>query len=374
MDPTRQYRQWLLLHWLFGESLASLRRALLAAPGSHPEALLALPAARWRHFGAQNVLLERILEWQRGGTPRDVERLLDRLAERLDAGRTRLLVLGTESYPPQLAAIYDPPPLLYCRGRPEVLHGSQLAVVGGRKATALGLRITRELTRAAAHSGLVITSGLALGVDAAAHEAALAASAPTVAVMATGVDGIYPLRHRQLAEAIAASGCLVSEFFPGTPALAHRFPRRNRIIAGLALGTLVTEAARRSGSLITARAALEQGREVMAVPHSVYHVAGAGCNELLRMGATLIGDATDILIALAGAMGRDPAAVERPEAPLGATPSHPSIHAQLGFEPCTVDELAQRSGLDVPTLLTALAELELDGVIARCAGGFIRCR
>ncbi len=205
------------------------------------------------------------------------------------------LAIDDECYPPLLRAIPDPPPLLYVRGDPAVLLEAHLAVVGSRRASPAGLRVAQALSGQLASAGLHICSGLALGIDSAAHRGALATGGKSVAVMATGIDRVYPQRHQALAAQLEQAGCLVTEFPPGTPPLRHNFPKRNRIISGLSLGVLVIEAALPSGSLITAGTALEQGREVFALPWSMLHDGGRGCLQLIRDGAKMVQDVDDIL-------------------------------------------------------------------------------
>jgi DNA processing protein len=223
----------------------------------------------------------------------------------------RCIALRDDDYPPLLARIANPPPLLYVHGDPAVLWRAQVAVVGSRRASPGGLANAREFCLGLAGAGLAITSGLARGIDAAAHAAALEAGAPTVAVCATGLDEVYPPRHRALAARIGLDGALVSEFPPGTPARAPHFPQRNRIIAGLALGILVVEAGLRSGSLITARLAGDYGREVHAIPGSIHHPLARGCHRLIRDGARLVEGVDEVLEGLgplARSLGADIAA------------------------------------------------------------------
>jgi DNA processing protein len=213
----------------------------------------------------------------------------------IDKHGLKLIAPDSPLYPPLLMTIDQAPTVLFVRGDPAVLAAPQLAVIGSRHPTALGERTARDFAFHFASLGLVVTSGLALGIDAAGHRAALLAGGKTVAVCACGLDRIYPERHADLADDIATSGALVSEFPPGTPPLASHFPRRNRLISGLSVGVLVVEAAARSGSLVTARYAAEQGREVFAIPGSIHSPLSRGCHQLLRQGATLVECADDVL-------------------------------------------------------------------------------
>ena len=283
------------------------------------------------------------------------------------------LAIDDDGYPPLLRAIPDPPPLLYVRGDPAVLLEAHLAVVGSRRASPAGLRAAQALSGQLASAGLHICSGLALGIDSAAHRGALATGGKSVAVMATGIDRVYPQRHQALAAQLEQAGCLVTEFPPGTPPLQHNFPKRNRIISGMSLGVLVIEAALPSGSLITAGTALEQGREVFALPWSTLHDGGRGCLQLIRDGAKMVQDVDDILEELGPlyALQRDCAMAEPPGR--RAPPDRSWLLTLVGFEVVALDELAQRSSRPVAQVLAELSTLELTGQVARTAGGYIRC-
>jgi len=288
------------------------------------------------------------------------------------------LAISDNRYPPLLRSIPDPPATLYVLGDPAVLQRPQLAIVGSRKASPAGLRAARSLSMQLSGAGLSICSGLALGIDGAAHRGALDASGTSIAVMATGIDSVYPARHRGLAADLRQSGCLVSEFAPGTPPRRGNFPRRNRIISGMSLGVMVVEAALPSGSLITAGTALDQGREVFTLPWSVFHRGGAGCLRLLRDGAKMVQSAEDVLeelgamyqlhSGLAFAMNSESPAAE----PVGEC-RRQQVLELVGYETITVDELASSSALPIEQLLTELSALELDGLVERHAGGYIRC-
>lgn len=271
-----------------------------------------------------------------------------------------ILTLADDAYPPALLEIPDPPNVLYVRGKPALLKQRGLGVVGSRNATPQGLRTAEQFARTLAGEGLCIISGLALGIDAAAHRGALAAGGATVAVIGTGADRVYPARNHELALAIAEHGAIVSEFPLGTPGIAANFPRRNRIIAGLSRGVLVVEAATESGSLITARLAGEQGREVFAIPGSIHSPVARGCHKLIRQGAKLVETAADVLEEL----GELPAATTMPPAPGDA---HPLL-AAIGHDPCSLDELVERSELAAEKLLPELLTLELAGQIAVLPG------
>ena len=274
-----------------------------------------------------------------------------------------IITLADGGYPPALLEIADPPSVLYVRGNPDLLHRRGIAVVGSRNATPQGTQTAESFARHLAAQGLCIVSGLALGIDAAAHRGALAAQGETVAVIGTGADRIYPARNKDLAIAIAERGAIVSEFPLGTPAVAYNFPRRNRIISGLARGVLVVEAAPESGSLITARLAAEQGREVFAIPGSIHSPVARGCHKLIKQGAKLVETAQDILEELGNF-----AAAPTPVAASDAAPDESPILAALGHDPCSLDDLVERTGQSADQLLPELLSLELGGSLAPLPG------
>lgn len=294
----------------------------------------------------------------------------------------RLLRCTEADFPPQLENIPQPPAALFVIGDASLLLYPQVAIVGARAASAGGKAHARAFARELAGAGFAITSGMADGIDGEAHTAALEIGAKTLAVMGTGPDRVYPRKHHELARRIAAHGVLVSEFPPGTAARADHFPRRNRIISGLALGTLVIEAGLRSGSLITARLAAEQGREVFALPGSIHNPLAQGCHRLIRDGARLVEHAAEIfevLAPLACALGGELAArlgqstgAAEGDLPTGiarmADPDYRRLLDELGHEPATMDELSQRTGLPAAALSSMLLMLELDARIERLPG------
>jgi DNA processing protein len=285
-----------------------------------------------------------------------------------------LLALGEPDYPHRLAKIDDPPPLLAVRGNMAVLALPMIAIVGARNSSAAGIRFAERLARDLARAGFAIASGLARGIDAAAHRASLASG--TVAALAGGHDCIYPPEHAGLAEAITAAGALVSERPLAWEPRARDFPRRNRLISGLAVGVVIIEAAKRSGSLITARFALEQGREVFAVPGSPLDPRAQGSNDLLKQGATLVTEAADVITAVGPILGQstDPQ-VEEPEKPVPAaepgTDERSRIITLLGPTPMPVDDLIRLSGTSPAVVRTVLLELELAGRLAHQGAGLV---
>jgi DNA processing protein len=302
----------------------------------------------------------------------------------------RLLTLGDPLYPQRLLETEDPPLLLYAIGAPDVWRLNLLnacsdcclAVVGSRNPTPQGLANARHFSDALAQAGLTVVSGMALGVDGAAHEGALQGAAPgalaTVAVVGTGLDRVYPKQHRTLAHRIAQQGAILSEFALGTGPLAPHFPQRNRIISGLARGTLVVEAALLSGSLITAKLAAEQGREVFAIPGSIHATQSRGCHALIKQGAKLVESAQDILEELQfTAFASSPSTSDgsREDAalpPNSASQSEPPLLVALGFDASSLDALQARTGLATPDLLAQLMTLELEGRVARLPGGLFQ--
>lgn len=282
-----------------------------------------------------------------------------------------LVTLTDTHYPPLLKDIPDPPAALFVHGDADHLSALQLAIVGSRNPTTAGRETATEFARCLTSAGLVITSGLASGIDGAAHTGALVAGGPTIAVVGTGLDRVYPAEHHDLAHRIAGNGALVSEFPLGTPPLAGNFPRRNRIISGMSLGTLVVEATPRSGSLITARIAGEQGREVFAIPGSIHNPQARGCHALIRQGAKLVETAGDILEELGQIAGSIPDLTN--ETAHDHSPSLDSDYQTLlnhvDYAPTSVDTLVERSGLTVETVSSMLLLLELQGYVSSAAGG-----
>ncbi|PZO09506.1 MAG: DNA-protecting protein DprA [Burkholderiales bacterium] len=296
-----------------------------------------------------------------------VEQVLAWLAAVADR---HVLTLADPRFPPDLLQMADPPVFLYVMGDLAVLaHPRRLAMVGSRNPTPQGEANAHQFARALGQAGVCVVSGMALGVDGAAHAGALEGGAPTIAVVGTGLDRVYPRRHLSLAHRIAAHGAIVSEYPLGTPPLAANFPQRNRLIAGLSQGTLVVEATLKSGSLITARLAAEQGREVFAIPGSIHAPQSRGCHALIRQGAKLVESAQDILEDLRIVEPRS-LTTEPAEADEGGEPD--KLLDAMGFDPVSLDALQARTGLDTAHLQARLLELELDGTVGRLPGGLFQ--
>ncbi|HZP11248.1 MAG TPA: DNA-processing protein DprA [Nevskiaceae bacterium] len=353
--------------------------ALLRAPGIGPawgrqlleefhtplQALSAGPAS-WERIGLPRALHPSLRKPDAEAIERDVAWL---------GGANRHFVsIEDERYPAALKEVAQAPLALFCQGDVALLGGPQIAIVGARAASPEGLDNARKFASVLAKAGLVVTSGLAQGVDGAAHRGALDAGGNTIAVCGTGLDRVYPAKHRELAHEISAKGLLVSEFSPGMPPMSDNFPRRNRVISGLSLGVLVVEAAARSGSLITARLALEQGRDVFAIPGSIHNPAAKGCHALIRQGAKLVDSARDILEEVAPRLGlRVPAEKSSPSLEPKLDAPQRKVLEAIGHSATSFDTLVERVAMSVEELSSVLLMLELDGLIAAAPGGaFLR--
>ena len=346
---------------IFGQSLAALKQVV---PPIQAEALRREPAADLAEH------IERTWQWLQERAEPEVQH--------------RILTLGDAAYPASLLNIDDPPLLLYAMGRPDLPHEAErsIAIVGSRNPTPQGTLNARQFARVLREAGLTIVSGLALGIDGAAHEGALDGLGPasrqhlaTIAVVGTGLDRVYPKSHHALAHRIARHGLLISEYPLGTPPLPGNFPRRNRLIAGLSCATLVVEAALQSGSLITARLAAEQGKDVFAIPGSIHTTQSRGCHALIRQGAKLVESAQDVLEDLTGVTALSPTSL----ASAGADPRPSSAGEKpdplldaLGFDPVGLDALQARTGLDTAQLQSRLMALELREQVARLPGGLFQ--
>lgn len=364
--PIEQYTQahelaqWLRLERTPGVGPETARKLLSAfgLPGSIFSASLAV---------LQEVVAERIARALLAPLSAETAELIERTLTWASQPGNHVLTIADSEYPQALLETADPPIVLYAKGRIELLARVSVAVVGSRNATAQGISNAEKFSEALSQAGLTIVSGMALGIDTAAHEGSLRGAGSTVAVIGTGADIVYPARNRTLAHRIADSGCILSEYPLGTPAIPSNFPRRNRLISGLSRGVLVVEAAAQSGSLITARLAAEQGRDVFAIPGSIHSPLAKGCHLLIKQGAKLVESAQDILEEIAYRSPMSAASAPR-AAPM---PSSPVLEA-MGFDPVDLDTLAIRCGFDIAALHAELLTLELEGVVETLPGGAVR--
>ena len=345
---------WLQLTLLPGLG-PSMQRKLLRAFGTPAQVLASPRSALAQHVPAEDA--DRIVRRANGA-------LVERALAWLEDPNHHLLTLGDAAYPQGWLEMSDPPNAVYAIGRVELLNAPALAIVGSRNATPQGLRDAFEFARALSAAGLCIVSGLAHGIDAQAHRGGLEGASSSVAVMGTGADLLYPKRNLEIAGRLAKSGCLVTEFPLGTPPEKWNFPRRNRLISGLVRGVLVVEGAEKSGSLITARFAAEQGREVFAIPGSIHSPLAKGCHRLIKDGATLVENADDVLVELR-MLERAPPVVELPD------DADPFVRA-LGFSPVTVDQLALLTGEDAGAVSARLTRLQLESIVTALPGGWFQ--
>ncbi|WP_426415539.1 DNA-processing protein DprA [Aestuariirhabdus sp. LZHN29] len=382
----KRLRPWILLHLL--PALGPIRSGQLLHQLEHPDALLD-PAIINAVPGMPVATRTALGQWHRGRGEfwNYASEQLERIGQWGQQPDCHLLCVEDSAYPPLLAEIPDPPPLLYIEGNPELLKSPQVAVVGSRHCSHQGADIAFEFGYQLSHSGLTVTSGLARGIDTSAHRGALRGMAPTLAVLGTGIDRCYPAQNRELArELVETGGALVSEFGLGVAPRPGHFPRRNRIISGLSMGVLVVEAAEKSGTLVTAQLALEQGREVFAVPGTIRQGKSAGCHRLIREGAMLVESSAEIVRGLApqflqpllhtgpgaereNSMEGDRLTLQRTD-PL--TPEEESLFAMLDTEPCCLDLLVVRCQRPVTEIMVMLQRMELGGWVLRVPGGYQR--
>lgn len=364
-------RDWLWLVETPNLGSPAIRR-LLAAFGSAQGVVAAGPGG-WREVGGEAVA--QALGQPRVDLAQRLRTTLDWLAA--DPGQRQLLTPADAGYPALLLHVSSPPWLLHAQGRLELLHAPSVAIVGSRQATPQGIEHARSFAAGLSAAGWTVVSGLALGIDGAAHEGALTGPGSTVAVVGTGLDRVYPKSHQGLARRIADQGVLLSEFALGTPPRPQNFPRRNRLIAGLSRGTLVVEASLPSGSLTTARLASDCGREVFAIPGSIHSAQSRGCHHLIKEGAALVESVQDILdgLASAGQTGVDWARPASAPEPAANPPTEdPPLLAAMGHDPVSLDALSARLGWSAEQLLTELLTLELEGRVMRLPGGLFQPR
>jgi DNA processing protein len=360
-DWAHELAQWIRLEQTPGVGLETARK-LLSAFGL-PENIFSSSFS-----SLQKIVSERVAHALIAPPSADITAQIDKTLAWAGQTGNRVLTLADAAYPKALLDIADPPLILYVKGRFDLLSNPALAVVGSRNATTQGVLNAEKFSEVLSQAGLTIISGMALGIDTAAHQGGLRGPGSTVAVIGTGADIVYPARNRTLAHQIAAEGCIISEYGLGTPAIAANFPRRNRIISGLAQGVLVIEAAAQSGSLITARMAAEQGREVFAIPGSIHSPLSKGCHLLIKQGAKLVESAQDVLEEIKHSPHQlPPDASSVKEAAVTS-----AVLAAMGFDPVAPDALAARCASDIAALNAELLTLELDGLIEMLPGGMVR--
>ncbi|MFT5483744.1 MAG: DNA processing protein [Halieaceae bacterium] len=336
-----------------------------------PIELLSSSVTDWGLAAVPEDLARAVSGWQAGSSRDPIVDFVGKQLHQLCAADDNLVCWSDPEYPEPLRQIPDPPLVIFVKGDVNVLKESQLAVVGSRKATAAGLRTAKALAGDAANAGLIVTSGLAYGIDAAAHRGALAVGGASIAVIANGLDVCYPRAHASLASELVGRGALISEYPYGSRPHRGAFPRRNRIISGLSQGVLVVEAGLPSGSLITAQLAAEQGRDVFAVPGSIYQPGSRGCHQLLRDGAILVESFADIAEEL-GYLHLAMSEADTESVARVPNTRKARVLGALGYEPCSLDELVEVLAIPTGELLATLSELELDGLIERQSGGYQR--
>lgn len=373
--PSSMAVQWLLLSLLprFG---LKVRERIAANTGQLTEILTMNPATL-RAMGLGSDAIEALLAWQSGDTDQPVVLKVLQIYSQCQQQNIALIGQCHEHYPEALKHIHDAPLLLYGLGDSSLLTQDQIGIVGSRNATRAGLEHARRFAAELSRRGLLVSSGLALGIDGAAHSGALDAGFPTVAVIGCGLDRMYPAQHRKLAHRMIENGLIVSEYPPGTQARAGFFPKRNRIISGLSRGVLVVEAGVKSGSLITARLALEQGREVFAIPGSVHSPVARGCHQLIRQGARLVETADDVLEELGTwwsmqATGSSGETVSTGPDLDGLDHREIAVFEALGYDPQSTDALSQATGLPADQLMQSLLLLELQGLVNSAPGGYLK--
>lgn len=361
--------------WYVTQHALSAYNTLIQYFGSTSQALAASPE-QWKALKLHHSHYKRLQDWQQGSSFRHG---FDQLLQQINPQIDHILRLQDQNYPEHLKQIADPPPFLFVRGNPLALTQPQIAMVGSRKPSPTGSKIAYQFAQTLAEQGFWISSGLAYGIDAAAHQGALqAGNGHTIAVLGTGVNLCYPSSHQGLYQHILEQGgCILSEFLPNSPPREFHFPRRNRIVSGLSLGVLVVEAALPSGSLITAQCALEQNRQVFAIPGPIYSEQSRGCHQLIRDGAILVDDPQQIIDELdlprqwqANSQIVTPAEPQTLEVPAHLQP----LYQKLDWVGQHMDDLIEHSKLDIATLSSQLMELELLGLLVQQGGRYLRCR
>ena len=378
IETENSLRSWLALTHV--PNLGPIRIHSLLEVFDNPSVILDAGRSAWKEAGLSEKMIENLSapDWEK----------VDADLKWAEQENASIITLDDDRYPTMLKNISDAPPLLYTLGQAEILKLPQLAIVGSRNPTHAGRDIAHDFAAYLTAMGMTVTSGMAMGIDAAAHHGALDTMQKglnghgfTVAVTGTGLDRVYPAKNREIAHKIAENGVLVSEYAPGTPPLPGNFPRRNRIISGLSMGVLVVEAALQSGSLITARLATEQGREVFAVPGSIHHPLAKGCHVLIRQGAKLVETAQHILEELGGFVemlneNDSTTGLNKESSQSGGgsvfqvDDEYKEVLKCIGFEPTSVDKVVERSGLTADAVCSMLLVLELQGYVTALSGGY----
>lgn len=369
MKSSEELKSWIALWRVSGVGSKYFLKLLKSF--DNPAAVFSANSASLKQAGISQNLADTILDNKESDS---IEPDLEWLNA---ADNHHIITIHCPEYPSLLKQSDGPPPLLYVHGNLSILNDPQLAIVGSRNPTQSGLTNAYDFAKYLGQTGLCITSGLALGIDGVAHQGALDASAPTIAVIATGIDRVYPAKHRQLAHQIVEDGAIVSEFPVGTQPRSGNFPRRNRIISGLSHGTLVVEAAQRSGSLITARLASEQSREVFAIPGSIHNPLARGCHQLIRQGAKLVETAQDILEEMSSVIDLnqtdntefDPSDTDGSSISNDNDPEHQHLLDQMGFDPITIDQLVTRTEYKPESIAAMLLIMELQNHVSSNGGG-----
>ncbi len=365
-------RACLALHRTPQLSDATLSRLMAAT--EDPQEILHLSSEKMTGLGVSEAAQRVISQYSRSKTMALNQRVENDL-QLIQQKNIHVIPLSGKRYPALLKQIADPPPLLYGRGNVDLLNTPQIAMVGSRRTSRQGLENALRFSGELARSGFTITSGLALGIDAQSHTGALDEEGDTIAVLGTGVDRVYPARHRTLNNRIMQHGLLISEFALETPPRPYNFPRRNRVISGMSLAVLVVEAALQSGSLITARMALEQNREVLAIPSSIHNPGGKGCNALIRQGAKLVETIDDIIEELSGWLSTAPTTQIATQVDLDTVDLNDReklLLDSLGFDPVSLDQLQERHRWDISELVSMLTLLEIKGLIENHEGRYFR--
>ena len=370
--------QWLILAHVPG-MYSRMFNALLDQFQENPAAILSADYPLLMNAGIGEPLARAISQAGSGQLADTVQRRVDSCLISHELGQYAIVTRDAQDYPALLRGTVDPPPILYIKGNVDSLHLPMVAMVGSRRPSADGRRHAWRFARQFAEGGLGVLSGLALGIDTECHRGALDGQGQTVAVLGCGIDRVYPASNRSLADQIAGQGALITEFNPGTPPLAMHFPRRNRIISGLSLGVVVVEAGLKSGTLITARCALEQGREVYAIPGSINNPMARGCHSLINQGSRLIESPCDVVEDNAALLAhfRQQTQDQRNASDTAADYSKLSRQARqiierIGFDPVPAERLLQEMPNDAAAITAALVELEIQGLITKSAGGYVR--